>query len=177
LRAQGLAVPDPVTGPPTTGSTPRYPSELALRGWQSCRDTYAKAVPPSIALADQMSRLDCMAAEGWLIAVSSGAPSDSAAFNAAMAACATQLPSRKALIACLQSRGLQVSEPPTQPFPAAAANVAWQNCRDEWSKSAGVPPQILSRYDCMASQGWISALITGPPADEAGYGAASRNCS
>ena len=176
LRAQGLTVPDPVTGPPTTGVTPRYPSELALRGWQSCRHTYANAVPPSVALADQMARLDCMAAEGWLLAVSSGAPSDSAAFNAAMSVCTTQLPSRKALIVCLQSRGLQVSEPPAQPFPASVANVAWQNCRDEWSKASGAPSQVLTRYDCMASHGWISALITGPPGDEASYNAASRNC-
>jgi hypothetical protein len=176
LRAQGLAVPDPVIGPSTTGSTLRYPPELALRGWHSCREIYAKALPPSIALADQMARLDCMAAEGWLLAVSSGPPSDSASFNNAMAACTTQLPSRKTLIACLQSRGLQVSEPPAQPFPAAVANVAWQNCRDEWSKASGAPLQVLTRYDCMASQGWISAFITGPPADEAAFGAASRNC-
>jgi hypothetical protein len=176
LRAQGLAVPDLVSGPSTTGSTMRYPSELAVRGWQNCRDTYATAVPSSIALADQMARLDCMAAEGWLLAISSGPVADSAAFNAAMSACATQLPSRKALIACLQSRGLQVSEPPAQPFPAAITAAAWQQCRNAWTTASGAPAQIATRYDCMAGQGWIMALITGPPVDEASYGAASRNC-
>ena len=98
------------------------------------------------------------------------------AFNAAMTACSSQLPSRKAIVACLQSSGLQVSEPPAQPFPADAANLAWQNCRSEWMQSSGAPAQILTRYDCMARHGWIMALITGQPADETGYNAASRNC-
>jgi hypothetical protein len=123
-----------------------------------------------------MARYDCMAGEGWLLAVMAGPPSDSAAFNAAMTTCSTQLPSRKALIACLQARGLQVSEPPAQPFPAAVAGPAWQHCRAEWSTATGAPPQTLNRYDCMANQGWISALINAQPADEASYNAASRNC-
>jgi hypothetical protein len=176
LRAQGFTVSDPIAGPPTGGSTPRYPPETALRGWQDCRQTYANSLPPSVSIADQMARLDCMAAEGWLLAVSTGVPSDVAAWDAAQAACSTQLPSRKALIACLQSRGLQVSEPPAQPFPATAAGPAWQGCRDEWTKASGAPTQLLTRYDCMAIQGWIMALITGQPADEASYNAASRNC-
>jgi hypothetical protein len=176
LRAQGLTVPEPIAGPPTAGSTTRYSPELAARGWQSCRDTYARALPPTISLADQMARLDCMAAQGWLIAVSSGPPADSDAYNAAMAGCTTQLPSRKALIACLQSRGLQVSEPPVQPFPAAVTAAAWQQCRNEWTTASGAPAQVLTRYDCMAGQGWIMALITGPPEDATTYSAASRNC-
>jgi hypothetical protein len=147
-----------------------------LPAWQKCRDTFAGAVQSSVSMADSMARFDCLAAQGWLIAVSSGPPSDMAAYNAASAACAGQIPSRIALVTCLQSRGLQVAEPPAQPFPAAVANVAWQNCRDEWIRASGAPPQILTRYDCMAGRGWIMALITGPPADEAGYNAASANC-
>jgi hypothetical protein len=176
FRAQGVALPDSNTGQPAAGTTMRYAPEVALRVWQSCRETYMKTVPSSIPSADQMARLDCMAAQGWLFAVSSGPPSDPEAFNAAMTACSSQLPSHKALVACLQSRGLQVSEPPAQPFPSDAANLAWQNCRSEWTQGSGAPPQVLSRYDCMARHGWILALITGQPADETGYNAASRNC-
>ena len=51
---------------------------------------------------------------------------------------------------------------------------------EHYAKATGMPgdrvAQILAFPDCMASQGWIVVLMTGPPTNQTDYAAASQNC-
>jgi hypothetical protein len=118
----------------------------------------------------------------------SGPPADLAVYNAASEKCQWQSPSTKAFVTCLRSQGLDIADPasgpitaPTmQPFAPETARAAWQGCRDAFVKATGMPgdrvDEILAFPDCMAGQGWIVVVMTGPPTNQTGYAAASQNC-
>ena len=37
-------------------------------------------------------------------------------------------------------------------------------------------PRIMTYPDCMASQGWLITVMSGPPADTAAYNIAQQRC-
>jgi hypothetical protein len=190
LRAQGLAVPDLTTGP---ASVVPYPPQAAQAAWQACRDAYARASGvPASAMAQALVVPDCMAAQGWLIVVMSGPPTDIAAYNTAMQKCGVSSGSgpsyRAEVVACLRAQGLEVVEPSpgsasgvaSPRYPPDAAQRAWQACRDTYARDAGIPTSALAQAllvpDCMAAQGWLIVVMSGPPTDASAFNTAMQKC-
>jgi len=93
LRANGLDVPAPLTGPSSVTPTKQYPPEAAAAAWHACRDIFVRT---SGMPTEQSVRIlevpDCMAAQGWIIVAMSGPPADVAAYNAAMQKCQPMAP-------------------------------------------------------------------------------------
>jgi hypothetical protein len=178
LRSKGLNV------PATTAPSLQYPPEVALAAWQGCRDIYAARIHIP---AEGLAFLECMAGLGWLYVPGTpgltelSPPVDMADYNAANQRCqlapgSPQSDPKTVLTACLRSKGLNVPDPPA-PFPhypPEAALAAWQGCRDPFAARTNMPADILARLDCLAGQGWIANFS--PPADVAGYDAASQRC-
>ena len=93
---------------------------------------------------------------------------------------------RVPLVACLRAQGLTVPDPTgssgagtsAQAYPPDAATRAWQSCRSiyEMSVTGGLRGDTMAFVDCMATQGWLQAVMSGPPTDRAAHNAASARC-
>ena len=86
LRAQGLDVADPPSAAnPTLAPARVYPAAAAYAAWTACRDGFNSSVPAST--SSQLAFVDCMARQGWLMAIAAGPPADSAAHADAARRC------------------------------------------------------------------------------------------
>ena len=86
LRARGLDVADPPSATnPTLVPARMYPPDAGYAAWTACRDAFQSSVPAST--ASQLAFVDCMARQGWLMAIAAGPPADSAAHAEAARRC------------------------------------------------------------------------------------------
>lgn len=93
---------------------------------------------------------------------------------------------RVPLVACLRAQGLAVPDlpaagavgTPAPQYPPDAATRAWQSCRSIYaaSISGGAQSDTMAFVDCMATQGWLQAVMSAAPADLAAHNAASARC-
>ena len=160
-----------------------YSPDAARVAWEGCRDLYVETHNiPASAIAQALAYPDCMAAQGWLVATSTGPPPSSPAYDSAHQKCDP----RFQFINCLRLNGLDVPDPPTTSpsmtpvrlYPIEAARAAWQSCRDTYARLTSIPEDrvalVLALADCMAGHGWI--IVVGPPADKVQHDAALQRC-
>lgn len=187
VRDSGVDMAPPLTPGATVPAREPTPPEALQAAWNACEElmfSYLTATQqggPEY-LQGLRFEMDCLANAGFYPMLNEP-PIDQAAFDGADAQCRALGPARTAVVDCLRSNGLEVvidGVLSVGPYPGETADRAWQACRDTfviWEMPE--PLSVASRMpilDCMATKGWISALLVPPQLASPGSQADLQQC-